>query len=77
MTSKAMLDEHDLSSDVPRQLRCLVEGESHTFPVTVLGNEQIADLKAPIYEKGIHGTFRDILAKDLVLLKVSYIHPTV
>jgi hypothetical protein len=72
MTSEAMLDEHGPSSDAPRRLRCLVEGDSITFPVTVPGNEQITDLKHRIHEKGI-GNFRGILAKDLRLLKVCCI----
>ena len=66
----AMFDTHGLSSDAPRRLRCLVEGETYTFPVTIPGNELITDLKTRIHEKG---SFRGILAKDLVLLKVSYI----
>lgn len=39
----------------------------------VLGNKQITGLKEHIHEKGIHSTFCGILAKYLVLLKVSYI----
>ena len=40
--------------------------------VRVLGNELIADLKWDIHEQGI-SALRLILAKDLVLLKVSHI----
>jgi len=60
-------------SDAHRRLRCLIEGESHTFPVTISGSERITDLKERIHEKGINSNFCDILAKDLVLLKASYV----
>jgi hypothetical protein len=69
MTSM-VLDEYVLSSDAPRRLRCLVEGETYTFPVMIPGNEHITGLKTRIHEKG---GFGGILAKDLVLLKVCYI----
>lgn len=70
MTSMAMLDKYGLSNDAPRRLRCLVEGETYTFPVMIPGNEHITGLKTRIHEKG---GFGNILAKDLVLLKVCYI----
>lgn len=70
MTSMAMLDKYGLSNDAPRRLRCLVEGETYTFPVMIPGNERITGLKTRIHEKG---GFGNILAKDLVLLKVCYI----
>jgi Crinkler effector protein N-terminal domain len=53
-----------------RRLRCLVEGDSSPFTVTVALNAEIGDLKEIVHEKGINTAQSLILAKDLVLLKV-------
>jgi Crinkler effector protein N-terminal domain len=55
--------------EVRRELRCLVQGDSATFKVTVPLDKNIDDLKDLIYDKGISEK-RDVLAKDLVLWKV-------
>jgi hypothetical protein len=63
------------TSSIPQanlRLRCLIEGESAVFTVTVSANNEIGDLKDSIHEKGKNGVLRDVDAKDLVLLKVRY-----
>ena len=52
-------------------LWCLVERDSTPFDVTVPVNASIGRLKKLIHENGINDTERSILAKDLVLWKVS------
>jgi hypothetical protein len=70
MASEAMLGQHGLSGDTPRQLYCLIEGESPIFSVEVPGNVSMDYVKELVHKYGI-GTKRAILPKDLVLLKVS------
>lgn len=70
MASEAMLGQHGLLSDTPRQLYCLIEGESPIFSVEVPGNVSMDYVKELVHKDGI-GTKRAILPKDLVLLKVS------
>jgi Crinkler effector protein N-terminal domain len=57
--------------DTARTLWCLVEGDSTVFEVTASANASINRLKELVREKGINVSERAILAKDLVLLKVS------
>lgn len=72
-TSKTKLGK----SDASRRLRCLIEGEPPIFQVALPKDKDIGDLKELVYEKGINTAKRSILAKDLVLLKVSSTHSPV
>ena len=70
--SKGMLGKHRLSSDnVSLELCCLIEGEAIPFIVTVPGNKIIAYFKELVHEEGIGVTDPPILAKALVLQKVT------
>ena len=60
-----------ISDGTTHTLWCLVEGESIVFEVTAPANASINRLKELIREKGINVSKHAILAKDLVLLKVS------
>ena len=53
-----------------RRLRCLVEGDSAPFTLTVPLNVEVGDLKEIVHEKGQNGALSGVDAKDLVLLKV-------
>jgi hypothetical protein len=66
-TSQVLLGEHSDS----RRLFCLVEGEAPPFIVAAPTNGNIDDLNQFVYKRGISGAEHSILAKDLVLLKVS------
>jgi hypothetical protein len=52
-------------------LWCFVEGERSRFKVQINPDEDINDLKMKIYDCVKNGTFKDLDAKDLGLLKVS------
>lgn len=54
---------------ISRRLRCLVEGDSVPFTLTVSDDREIEDLKELIHENQ-DGALSDVDAKDLVLLKV-------
>ena len=53
------------------RLRCLLEGESTVFTVTVSANDEVGDLKKLIVEERKNGPLRDSDAADLTLWKVS------
>jgi hypothetical protein len=56
-----------------RALQCLIQGDNAVFEVEMDGNEQIHQLKEAIHRKGIDTMKLPILAKDLILLKVTRI----
>ena len=56
--------------DDSRELICLIHGDSNVFQVTAPVNKNIMDLKNRIRKNGFR-VEQDILAKDLVLWKVS------
>jgi Crinkler effector protein N-terminal domain len=60
-----------IADDTIHTLWCLVEGDSTPFKITAPPNIDIVDLKKLIREEGINVSEHAILAKDLVLLKVS------
>jgi Crinkler effector protein N-terminal domain len=66
-----------LLEDNFRVLLCLIEGDSTVFQVKAPINNNVLDLKDLIREKGINVQERYVLAKDLLLLKVSTISTTV
>jgi hypothetical protein len=53
------------------ELFCLVQGDSTVFSVDVPTSKSVSKLRQLIYETAIHASKRDILAKDLILWKVS------
>ena len=67
-----MLGGSSLASGNPSlELACLVAGDGSIFHVNVLANRKISALKKLIWDKGKRGTFHDIDASDLVVLKLS------
>jgi hypothetical protein len=66
-----------LLEDNFRVLLCLIEGDSTVFQVKAPINNNVLDLKDLIREKGINVQERYVLAKDLLLLKVSTTSTTV
>lgn len=57
------------SQDWP--LRCIIQGETVTFTVTLPKNSDIGAVKILVHASAIHGVLRGIDSKDLVLCKVS------
>jgi prolyl-tRNA editing enzyme YbaK/EbsC (Cys-tRNA(Pro) deacylase) len=58
-------------NDVVRTLLCLVEGDTTIFQVQAPVDNNVLDLKELVYEKGVGVARGPVLAKDLVLWKVS------
>jgi hypothetical protein len=56
-----------------RMLWCALDDDYVPFKVKVSINDDVADLKDLVFEKGI-GPSRGVLAKDLVLWKVGTCH---
>jgi len=57
-----------------RVLRCLIHGEFTAFKVTLPLDNDVSDLKDIIHNKGVN-VRKDVLAKDLLLWKVSISYP--
>ena len=55
------------------QLNCLIEGEDIVFPVTVVRDDEVSDLKEKIQSKRVKGSLKDIDPHTLELWKVSAI----
>jgi hypothetical protein len=55
------------------QLNCLIEGEDIVFPVTMVCNDVVSDLKEFIQNKRALGILKDIDPHTLELWKVSAI----
>ena len=55
------------------RLKCLIEGEDIVFPVTVVRDEEVSDLKEKIQSKRALDSLKDVGPHTLELWKVSAI----
>ena len=55
------------------RLKCLIEGEDIVFPVTVVRDDEVSDLKEKIQSKRALDSLKDVGPHTLELWKVSAI----